>query len=135
MDDLDLDDQVGVMGDLSSFDRKLKAGQQMQADSSDEDDGVMPIDRKNPMAIMEEKNQILIDRLYKAEKELGDMRGTYEAITGDSESLKDKKIIELAKKNRALQLQADGLKTKAAKAAELVNLQKGAETSGAVPFI
>jgi len=32
--------------------------------------------------------------------------------------LKDKKIIDLAKKNRALQLQAESLKTKAAKAAE-----------------
>lgn len=31
---------------------------------------------------------------------------------------KDKKIIELAKKNRALQLQVESLKTKAAKAAE-----------------
>ena len=57
----------------------------------------MPIDRKNPVAILEEKNQILIDRLYKAEKELGDMRATYEAITGENENLKDKKIIDLAK--------------------------------------
>lgn len=45
-----------------------------------------------------------MDRLYKSEKELSDMRGTYDAIVGDSENLKDKKIIELAKKNRALQL-------------------------------
>jgi hypothetical protein len=90
------------MGDLSNFDRKLKAGRQMKADSSDEDDGVMPIDRTNPAAILEEKNQILMDRLFKAEKELGDMRATYDAVTGDNENLKDKKIIELAKKNKAL---------------------------------
>jgi hypothetical protein len=32
--------------------------------------------------------------------------------------LKDKKIIDLAKKNRALQIQGEGLKNKAAKAAE-----------------
>ena len=104
MDDLDLDQITGAMGDLSSFDRKLKAGRYHQADSSDEDDGVMPVNRKDPMALLEEKNQILMDRLYKSEKELSDMRGTYDAIVGDSENLKDKKIIELAKKNRALQL-------------------------------
>jgi hypothetical protein len=33
--------------------------------------------------------------------------------------LKDKKIIDLAKKNRNLQLQVESLKTKAAKAAEI----------------
>jgi len=33
--------------------------------------------------------------------------------------LKDKKIIDLAKKNRGLQLQVESLKTKAAKAAEI----------------
>ena len=46
------------------------------------------------------------------------MRQTYEAVISDQENLKDKKIIDLAKKNRALQLQAESLKTKAAKAAE-----------------
>lgn len=59
-----------------------------------------------------------MDRLYKSEKELGDMRSTYDAVVSDNEALKDKKIIELAKKNRALQLQAESLRTKAAKAAE-----------------
>lgn len=33
--------------------------------------------------------------------------------------MKDKKILELAKKNRTLQLQVESLKTKAAKAAEI----------------
>ena len=54
------------------------------------------------LKILEEKNQILMDRLYKAEKELNDMRETYQAVVSDSESMKDKKIIDLAKKNRAL---------------------------------
>jgi hypothetical protein len=52
----------------------------------------------------EEKVRMLMDRLFKSEKELNEMRDTYEAITGSSESLKDKKIIDLSKKNRALYL-------------------------------
>ena len=59
-----------------------------------------------------------MDRLFKSEKELNEMRETYDAITGSNESLKDKKIIDLSKKNRALYLQAESLKAKAAKAAE-----------------
>ena len=42
------------------------------------------------------------------------MKDTYEAVISDKDSLKDKKIIDLAKKNRALQLQAESLKNKAA---------------------
>ena len=53
---------------------------------------------------MNEKNKILMDRLYKSEKQLGEMKETYEAIAASSESLKDKKIIDLAKKNKALQI-------------------------------
>lgn len=91
------------MGDISSFDRKLKVGKYHRADSSDSDDGdARKIDRNDPVALLEEKNQILMDRLFKSEKELADMRGTYDSITADNENLKDKKIIELAKKNRAL---------------------------------
>ena len=59
-----------------------------------------------------------MDRLFKSEKELNERRETYDAITGSNESLKDKKIIDLSKKNRALYLQAESLKAKAAKAAE-----------------
>ena len=47
------------------------------------------------------------------------MKETFEAITADQDNLKDKKIIDLAKKNRGLQLQVESLKTKAAKAAEI----------------
>ena len=103
MDDEDLDQITGAMGDISSFDRKLKVGKYHRADSSDSDDGgARKIDRNDPVALLEEKNQILMDRLFKSEKELADMRSTYDSITADNENLKDKKIIELAKKNRAL---------------------------------
>ena len=70
------------------------------------------------MQVMEEKNRILMERLFKSEKQLTDMKETYEAVVSESDHQKDKKIIDLAKKNRALQLQAESLKTKACKAAE-----------------
>ncbi len=59
--------------------------------------------------------------------------------TGGKTDNKDKKIIDLAKKNRSLQLQVESLKTKAAKAAEFAlklkserdanDEQEGASTS------
>ena len=47
------------------------------------------------------------------------MKDTHEAVTTSFEDIKDKKIIELAKQKRALQLQVESLRTKAAKAASL----------------
>ena len=41
------------------------------------------------------------------------------SISGSNESAKDKKIIELAKRNRDLQQQVESLKNKASKAAEI----------------
>ncbi len=41
------------------------------------------------------------------------------SIGGSNESAKDKKIIELAKRNRDLQQQVESLKNKASKAAEI----------------
>lgn len=61
----------------------------------------------------------MLDRLYKSEKQLADIRETFEAVSSNSESLKDKKIIDLVKKNKALHIQAESLKNKAAKAAEM----------------
>ena len=70
-----------------------------------------------------------MDRLYKSEKQLSEMKDTFEAIVGKSDSLKDKKIIDLSKRNRALQLQGESLKTKAAKAASFaLDLKKEADT-------
>lgn len=53
------------------------------------------------------------------------MKDTFDAINSDQDGQKDKKIIDLAKKNRGLQLQVESLKTKAAKAAEVaIKLKK-----------
>ena len=106
---------------MNDFDNRMKnTGGHRPADddSSDDDAPHVPINRNDPVKVLEEKNRILLDRLYKSEKQLEDMSGTYEALASKNDSLKDKKIIELSKKTRALTLQAESLKTKAAKAAE-----------------
>ena len=103
-DDIDINEMADVYGDLNEFEKRLKKGPNaMNYDENSSDDEKV-IDRKNPLALAEEKIRMLMDRLFKSEKELNDMRETYESITGTSDSLKDKKIIDLAKKNRALQL-------------------------------
>jgi len=72
-----------------------------------------------------------MERLFKSEKHLKDMQETYNAITSDQDSLKDKKIIDLAKKNRVMQVQCETLKDKAAKAAEFaLNLKKENDRPG-----
>ena len=48
-----------------------------------------------------------------------------ETISGSKTDNKDKKIIELAKRNRQLLLQVESYKTKAAKAAEFALKLKG----------
>ena len=52
------------------------------------------------------------------EKQVQDLKDTYEAVTTSYDDIKDKKIIELAKQKRNLLLQIESLRTKAAKAAE-----------------
>ena len=59
------------------------------------------------------------------------MKDTVDSISTSQESLKDRKIIELAKKNRALQTQVETLKTKCASAAKIaiqLNEDKNNET-------
>ena len=72
--------------------------------------------------ILKEKNRILMEKLYKADKQVNEYKELLETVSGktaSSDSLKDKKILDLAKKNRTLQIQIESLKTKAAKAAEI----------------
>ncbi len=129
-DDIDIDGMADVYGDLNDFEKRLKKGPNAMNYEENSSDDEKVIDRKNPLALAEEKIRMLMDRLFKSEKELNDMKETYESIIGSSESLKDKKIIDLAKKNRALQLQAESLKTKAAKAAEFaLQLKKDQDKS------
>ena len=129
-DDIDIDGMADVYGDLNDFEKRLKKGPNAMNYEENSSDDEKVIDRKNPLALAEEKIRMLMDRLFKSEKELNDMKETYESIIGSSESLKDKKIIDLAKKNRALQLQAESLITKAAKAAEFaLQLKKDQDKS------
>ena len=91
-------------GDLNDFDKRMRGTKPRNDESSSEDEDNDPVDRKDPLSMMKEKNKILMDRLYKSEKHLEEMKQTYEAVISTSESLKDKKIIDLAKKNKALQI-------------------------------
>jgi hypothetical protein len=125
MDDLNIDEMKDVYGDLNDFDQRMKGKQSMQlpqGDDSSSDEGMEPAAlvkrRQDPMWQLEEKNRVLLDRLYKSEKLCNDFKDTIDALSNTSESQKDKRIVELVKKNKALNLQAEGLKNKAAKAAE-----------------
>ena len=43
-----------------------------------------------------------MDRLFKSEKQLAEFKDTIDILSADTDNLKDKKIVELAKKNKAL---------------------------------
>ena len=93
-DDIDIDGMADVYGDLNDFEKRLKKGPNAMNYEENSSDDEKVIDRKNPLALAEEKIRMLMDRLFKSEKELNDMKETYESIIGSSESLKDKKIID-----------------------------------------
>ena len=100
----DLDNMADVYGDLNDFEQRMKGSQSKYRNTGDDDSSEeeKPIDRANPVAMLEERNRMLMERLFKSEKQLGDMKDTYEAVVSEKDSLKDKKIIDLSKKNRAL---------------------------------
>ena len=95
---------MGVDGDLNEFDNRLKYSKNLVGsdpyghDSDSSDDEIKQPKKQGPMAIMEQKNRALFDRLNKSEKEMAELRHTMEALAGDVDSQKDKKIVELVKK-------------------------------------
>ncbi|CDW71896.1 UNKNOWN [Stylonychia lemnae] len=111
-----------VYSDLNDFEKRLKVNRnledQVQSSSDEEDTNVKP--RFTTEAdVLKEKNRILMEKLFKSEKQVNEYKEMVDAISnGGKADLKDKKLIDLAKKNRSLQLQVESLKTKAAKAAE-----------------
>ena len=55
------------------------------------------------MDILKEKNRILMEKLFKSDKQLKEQQELVESISSNPKNdAKDKKIIELAKKNRSL---------------------------------
>lgn len=67
------------------------------------------------------------------ERQNADLKETLDAVSSSQENLKDKKIIDLAKKNRNLQMQVESAKTKAAKAAEIaIHLKNDKDSSSKV---
>lgn len=59
-----------------------------------------------------------MERLAKSEANVKELKETVEALQSESDHPKDKRIIELAKKNRVLQTQLESYKNKALKATE-----------------
>ena len=115
--------------DLNDFEKRLKQSEPFFEGSSDEEEEETKKPRFATEAdVLKEKNRILMDKLFKADKQTAELREAVEAVSGKAADLKDKKIVELLKKNRALQLQVESLKTKAAKAAEIaIKIKKEAE--------
>ena len=75
-------------------------------DSSDDEDtrgaAGRPIMKMSEAQILKQKNDILMEKLYQADKAAKDTKSVMDSVGSiATESAKDKKIIELAKKNRA----------------------------------
>lgn len=73
-----------------------------------------------------EKNRVLVERLYKAENESKELKAALDLVQSENPSMdaKERKILELAKKNRELQVRVESLKNKAARAMQEVNTMK-----------
>ena len=117
--DLEADVQASAntMNDLNRFDQKLKSATNpfgKDDSSSDEEDGGSRPPRRpqTQVEILTQKNQILMEKLFKSEKQVQDLKDTYEAVTTSYDNIKDKKIIELAKQKRQLQMQVESLRTR-----------------------
>lgn len=116
---------MGADGDLNEFDNRLKYSKNLvgndpygkDSDSSEED--LSPPKKQGPMALLEQKNRALFDRLNKSEKEVAELRNTMEALAGDVDSQKDKKIVELVKKVKQMQVKVEAFKNKSNEASEL----------------
>ena len=121
---------------MNDFEKRLKQSEPFFGGSSDEEDEE---EAKRPRFateadVLKEKNRILMDKLFKADKQAAELREAVEAVSGKAADIKDKKILELVKKNRALQLQVESLKTKAAKAAEIaIKIKKESEEPTSEP--
>ena len=102
---------------MNDFEKRLKTTKnegdpffsQGGDDDSSEEESMSAKPRLNTEAdVLKEKNRILMEKLFKSDKQLTEAKEIIEAIQGKGgqgagpTELKDKKIIELAKKNRSL---------------------------------
>ena len=57
------------------------------------------------MDVLRQKNEILMEKLYQADKQAQVYKDSLDSVSsGTANDAKDKKIVELAKKNRAMQV-------------------------------
>ena len=72
----------------------------MRPDDDSDSDGPLP---ETNDEILQEKNRILIEKLYRKEQEVKELKEAVDLIQNDSNlDNKERRIIELAKKNRDL---------------------------------
>ncbi|CAI2368600.1 unnamed protein product [Moneuplotes crassus] len=117
-----------IYNDIGNFEKKLKYAGPMGAheESSSEDEA--PMDDR---ARLEDKNRVLLEKLYKSQNQVKEYKSiidTIQSSDGKTVDFKDKKILELARKNRDLQVRIESLKNKAARAMEeVIRLKQGDE--------
>lgn len=113
-----------LKNELGHFEKRLKDNADIEhnvhapGDSSDED---RPMTENEQL---KDKVRVLIEKLYKSEKTIEEQKSLIESIGAGNGPVrtdaKDKKIIELAKKNKDLNVKIENVKNKAARAMEEV---------------
>mmetsp|Transcript_7459 Transcript_7459/g.10990 ORF Transcript_7459/g.10990 Transcript_7459/m.10990 type:complete len:436 (+) Transcript_7459:21-1328(+) len=118
------------IAEIDNFEKKLKVNQGDIFESSSSEEEQVEFKEhshySNEHIKLQQKVQMLIQEVVDKEKELEALRETLYYSKPDSEEaegdFRDKKLVELAKKNRALQVSLETEKNKAARAMEEVNL-------------
>lgn len=110
-----------IYQDIGNFEKRLKytgpIGTKVESDSSDDEP---PLDETGRL---QDKNRVLLEKLYKSQNQVKEYKEIIDSIQNNGSSdtnFKDKKILELARKNRDLQVRVESLKNKAARAMEEV---------------
>lgn len=88
----------GIYQDLDNFDKKLKYAGPLGTHEEDSSDDEPPM---NDMGRMEDKNRVLLEKLYKAQNQVQEYKAIIDTIQNDDSKnidYKDKKILELARK-------------------------------------
>ena len=102
----DINQQAAAFDQMNKFDQMHGASDSSDDDRRQQYGGVLPKQATTTTASesLAQKNQILMERLIKAERKNEELKSTIEAVSGNQDNLKDRKIIDLAKKNRKLQM-------------------------------
>ena len=117
--------------EIAAFENKLKAGRGLSdsaSSSENEDIQFEPGSRSEEVENLNSKSTILMQELVDKENELSGLKESLQLTKIDEDQIGDakgKKVLELARKNRALQVSLESEKTRSAKAmSEVIRLQE-----------